>query len=116
MNPTFLYLAAVYACFVLVWRRLATPGHAFGPDTPWQHEVEEAFPFEETPDQHAAIHARLPAVCVLGGCCGTDARHVAEVHEPAAEPSVSKRLRLNAALTRLEACLGKVSSGPRAPE
>jgi hypothetical protein len=37
------------------------------------------------------------------------ARHVAEVHEPAAEPSVSKRLRLNAALSRLEACLGRVS-------
>ena len=35
--------------------RLATPGHAFGPDTPWQHEVEEAFPYEETPDQLQAI-------------------------------------------------------------
>lgn len=44
------------------------------------------------------------------------ARHVAEVHEPAAQPSVSKRLRLNAALSRLEACLGKVASGPAAPE
>ena len=29
--------------------------------------------------QHAAVHPHLPAVCVLGGCCGTDARHVAEV-------------------------------------
>jgi transcription-repair coupling factor (superfamily II helicase) len=36
-------------------RRLATPGHAFAPDTPWQHEMEEAFPFEETPDQLQAI-------------------------------------------------------------
>jgi len=44
------------------------------------------------------------------------ARHVAEVHEPAAEPSVSKRLRLNAALSRLEDCLGKVSPGASAPE
>ena len=35
--------------------RLATPGHAFGPDTPWQHEIEEAFPYEETPDQLQAI-------------------------------------------------------------
>jgi len=42
---------------VLYRRRLATPGHAFAPDTPWQHEVEEAFPFEETPDQQAAIDA-----------------------------------------------------------
>ena len=40
---------------VLYRRRLATPGRAFGPDTPWQHEVEEAFPFEETPDQVNAI-------------------------------------------------------------
>ncbi|HEY3314723.1 MAG TPA: transcription-repair coupling factor [Bacillota bacterium] len=31
--------------------RQATPGHAFGPDTVWQHEFEEAFRFEETPDQ-----------------------------------------------------------------
>ncbi len=40
---------------VLYRRRLATPGHAFAPDTPWQREVEEAFPFEETPDQAVAI-------------------------------------------------------------
>ncbi len=37
-------------------KRLAEQGHAFGPDTPWQHEVEEAFPYEETPDQLQAIH------------------------------------------------------------
>ena len=36
-------------------RRLAAPGHTFGPDTPWQHEIEEAFPYEETPDQLKAI-------------------------------------------------------------
>jgi transcription-repair coupling factor (superfamily II helicase) len=42
---------------VLYRRRLATPGHAFPVDTPWQHEVEEAFPYEETPDQLDAIHA-----------------------------------------------------------
>jgi transcription-repair coupling factor (superfamily II helicase) len=30
-------------------------GHAFSPDTPWQHELEQAFPFEETPDQLKAI-------------------------------------------------------------
>jgi transcription-repair coupling factor (superfamily II helicase) len=40
---------------VLYRRRLATPGHAFAPDTPWQLEVEEAFPYEETPDQLQAI-------------------------------------------------------------
>ena len=28
--------------------------------------------------EHAALLAQLPAVTVLGGCCGTDARHVAE--------------------------------------
>jgi len=40
---------------VLYRKRLATPGYAFSPDTPWQHELEEAFPYEETPDQLAAI-------------------------------------------------------------
>ena len=30
-------------------------GHAFGPDTPWQAELEEAFPYETTPDQQKAI-------------------------------------------------------------
>jgi transcription-repair coupling factor (superfamily II helicase) len=36
---------------VLYQRRLATPGHAFMVDTPWQREFEAAFPYEETPDQ-----------------------------------------------------------------
>jgi transcription-repair coupling factor (superfamily II helicase) len=40
---------------ILYRKRLATPGHAFGVDTPWQHEIEEAFPYEETPDQLRAI-------------------------------------------------------------
>jgi transcription-repair coupling factor (superfamily II helicase) len=35
--------------------RLTVPGHAFGPDTPWQHEVESSFPFTETADQLKAI-------------------------------------------------------------
>lgn len=35
--------------------RMATTGHAFGPDTPWQRELEDAFPYVETPDQLAAI-------------------------------------------------------------
>ena len=35
--------------------RSATTGHAFGPDTPWQAELEEAFPYTETPDQLATI-------------------------------------------------------------
>jgi transcription-repair coupling factor (superfamily II helicase) len=30
-------------------------GHAFGSDTPWQREMEEAFLYEETPDQRRAI-------------------------------------------------------------
>lgn len=36
-------------------RRSSVTGHAFGPDTPWQLEMEAAFPFDETPDQLAAI-------------------------------------------------------------
>ncbi|GAB3452337.1 transcription-repair coupling factor [Streptomonospora sediminis] len=35
--------------------RQASPGHAFGDDTPWQRELEDAFPYVETPDQLAAI-------------------------------------------------------------
>jgi transcription-repair coupling factor (superfamily II helicase) len=35
--------------------RMAVPGHSFGPDTPWQLELEDAFPHEETPDQVTAI-------------------------------------------------------------
>ncbi|HEX8081017.1 MAG TPA: transcription-repair coupling factor [Jatrophihabitans sp.] len=35
--------------------RMATRGHAFGPDTPWQRELEDAFAYVETPDQMAAI-------------------------------------------------------------
>ncbi|HEX7589747.1 MAG TPA: transcription-repair coupling factor, partial [Demequinaceae bacterium] len=35
--------------------RMATKGHAFGPDTPWQRELEEAFPYVETPDQLSSI-------------------------------------------------------------
>ena len=35
--------------------RRATKGHAFGPDTPWQRELEDAFPFPETPDQLVTI-------------------------------------------------------------
>ena len=38
-------------------KRQAAPGHAFAPDTPWQHEMEDAFPFVETEDQLAAIEA-----------------------------------------------------------
>ena len=35
--------------------RKASSGHAFSPDTPWQREFEDAFPYEETPDQQRAI-------------------------------------------------------------
>jgi transcription-repair coupling factor (superfamily II helicase) len=40
---------------VLYRRRLATPGHPFAPDTPFQQQVEDSFPYEETPDQLQAI-------------------------------------------------------------
>jgi len=35
--------------------REVASGHAFGPDTPWQAELEAAFPYLETPDQAKAI-------------------------------------------------------------
>jgi transcription-repair coupling factor (superfamily II helicase) len=42
-------LVALYA------DREVSQGHAFGPDSPWQAELEEAFPYETTPDQQKAI-------------------------------------------------------------
>ena len=49
-------VAEIAAELVILYRkRLATPGHAFAPDTPWQRELEDAFPYEETPDQLRAI-------------------------------------------------------------
>ncbi len=42
-------LLALYAA-----RELAM-GHSFVPDAPWQMELEESFPFEETPDQRRTI-------------------------------------------------------------
>ena len=35
--------------------RMHAPGHAFSLDTAWQTELEDAFPYEETPDQVEAI-------------------------------------------------------------
>ncbi|MFW0871812.1 transcription-repair coupling factor [Rhodococcoides corynebacterioides] len=35
--------------------RQAAPGHAYGPDTPWQQEMEDAFAFTETVDQMTVI-------------------------------------------------------------
>jgi transcription-repair coupling factor (superfamily II helicase) len=35
--------------------RQATRGHAYGPDTPWQRELEDAFPFTETADQLTTV-------------------------------------------------------------
>lgn len=42
-------LLALYAA------RETVQGYAFGPDTVWQKEFEDAFPYEETPDQLRAI-------------------------------------------------------------
>ena len=35
--------------------RQLLPGHQYGPDTPWQRELEDSFPYEETVDQVEAI-------------------------------------------------------------
>jgi transcription-repair coupling factor (superfamily II helicase) len=37
--------------------REVIPGHTFPPDTPWQAELEAAFPYIETKDQLAAVEA-----------------------------------------------------------
>lgn len=36
-------------------RRASTQGYRYREDTPWQHEMEESFPYQETPEQLAAI-------------------------------------------------------------
>ncbi|MGC5077045.1 transcription-repair coupling factor [Agrococcus sp. DT81.2] len=36
-------------------KRMASKGRAFGPDSPWQRELEDAFPYAETPDQLTTI-------------------------------------------------------------
>jgi transcription-repair coupling factor (superfamily II helicase) len=36
-------------------KRSLEGGHDFGPDTPWQTELEDSFPYKETPDQIKAI-------------------------------------------------------------
>jgi transcription-repair coupling factor (superfamily II helicase) len=40
---------------VLYQKRVNSLGHAFPADTPWQRELEESFPYVETPDQLKAI-------------------------------------------------------------
>jgi transcription-repair coupling factor (superfamily II helicase) len=35
--------------------RMTGEGYAFGPDDPWQRELEGSFPYVETPDQESAI-------------------------------------------------------------
>ena len=40
---------------VLYQKRLHAPGHAFAMDSSWQQEMEDSFPFQETPDQLKAI-------------------------------------------------------------
>jgi transcription-repair coupling factor (superfamily II helicase) len=40
---------------VLYQKRVNASGHAFAQDTPWQSQLEEAFPYAETPDQRKAI-------------------------------------------------------------
>ena len=40
---------------VLYQQRVTATGHAFAEDTPWQRELEQAFPFQETPDQLRAV-------------------------------------------------------------
>lgn len=41
--------------------------------------VNCAHPVHFSAAHHAALRSRLPSVAVLGGRCGTDARHVAVI-------------------------------------
>jgi preprotein translocase subunit SecY len=42
--------------------RLDRPGHVYGPDTVWQKEFEELFPYEETADQLRKAGGFIPGV------------------------------------------------------
>jgi transcription-repair coupling factor (superfamily II helicase) len=57
--------------------RQSSPGHSFGGDSPWQRELEDAFPYTETGDQLAAIdevktdmHRSVPMDRVICGDVG----------------------------------------------
>ena len=43
---------------VLYQKRVNAEGHAFPADTPWQYEMEDAFPYVETPDQRRGDRRR----------------------------------------------------------
>jgi len=64
--------------------RMASSGHAFAPDTPWQAELEAAFPFVETADQlttideiKADMERRVPMDRLVSGDVGFGKTEVA---------------------------------------
>ena len=57
-------------------RRCArTPRARATPSSTRPTELDAGNP-DELAGEYLRLHDRLPALCVVGGCCGTDERHI----------------------------------------
>ena len=98
--------------------RMASPGFAFGPDTPWQRELKDAFPYVETPDQLGAIdevkldmERPVPMDRLICGDVGYGKTEIAVRSVPGSEHRLPGRGGKHA----LERLVGELASEPLDP-